>query len=90
MVERKGDTVTVEGTTTIRDLNRRFDWTLPDQEAATIAGLVINEAKIIPDIGQIFVFHGFRFEVVRRQRNQLTLIRVSRAETEPAAPADQE
>ena len=48
--------------------------------AATIAGLVIHEARIIPEIGQIFVFHGFRFEVVRRERNQLTRIRVSRAE----------
>ena len=67
----------IEGDVTVRDLNRRFDWTLPDQEAATIAGLVIYEAKIIPEIGQIFVFHGFRFEIVRRQRNQITLIRVS-------------
>ena len=61
----------------MRDLNRRFEWSLPDQEAATIAGLVIAEAKIIPEVGQIFVFHGFRFEILRRQRNRLTRIRIS-------------
>ena len=67
----------IEGDVTVRDLNRRFEWTLPDQEAATIAGLIIHEAKVIPEVGQIFAFHGFRFEIVRRQRNQITLIRVS-------------
>ena len=67
----------VDGGVTVRDLNRRFEWSLPDQEAATIAGLVIAEAKIIPEIGQIFVFHGFRFEILRRQSNRLTRIRIS-------------
>ena len=67
----------VDGGVTVRDLNRRFEWSLPDQEAATIAGLVIAEAKIIPEVGQIFVFHGFRFEILRRQRNRLTRIRIS-------------
>lgn len=70
-------TYTVEGATTIRDLNRRFDWDLPDEEAATIAGLVLYEARVIPEIGQIFTFHGFRFEVLRRHRNQLTSISVT-------------
>ena len=73
----------IYGDVTVRDLNRRFEWTLPDQEAATIAGLIIHEAKIIPEIGQIFVFHGFRFEIVRRQRNQITLIRVCPPDSAP-------
>lgn len=67
----------VDGIVTIRDLNRQFEWRLPDQEAATLAGLVLHEAKVIPDVGQIFMFHDFRFEIIRRQRNQITLIRVS-------------
>lgn len=67
----------VDGSVTIRDLNRRFEWQLPDDEAATIAGLIIHEAKLIPEAGQIFMFHGFRFEVIRRQRNQLTSIRIT-------------
>jgi Mg2+/Co2+ transporter CorB len=66
----------VEGTVTIRDLNRQFDWTLPDEEASTIAGLVMHEARLIPEKGQTFSFYGFRFEVLRRVRNQLTSIRV--------------
>ena len=67
----------VEGTTPIRDLNRIFDWHLPDEEATTIAGLVIHEARTIPEVGQRFAYYGFKFEIARRQRNQITLVRVT-------------
>jgi Mg2+/Co2+ transporter CorB len=70
-------TVIVEGTATIRDLNRRFDWTLPDDSAATIAGLILHESRQIPDEGLTFVFHDFRFEILQRKRNQITLIKIS-------------
>ncbi|SLN32645.1 HlyC/CorC family transporter [Oceanibacterium hippocampi] len=76
----------VVGTTAIRDLNRALDWKLPDDEATTVAGLVIHEAQIIPVVGQIFSFYGFRFEILKRQRNQITSLRVTPAGTE-AGPA---
>jgi Mg2+/Co2+ transporter CorB len=66
----------VEGAMTIRDLNRATDWALPDDEANTIAGLVIHEAQMIPAQGQAFSFHGFRFEVVSRRENRLTRLKV--------------
>ena len=66
----------VEGAMTIRDLNRATDWNLPDDEANTVAGLVIHEAQMIPAQGQAFSFHGFRFEVVTRRENRLTRLRV--------------
>ncbi len=72
-----GGAYLVDGSVTVRDLNRRFEWHLPDQEAATLAGLVIHQAKLIPEIGQIFMFHGFRFEIMRRERNQITSIRIT-------------
>ena len=53
-----------------------MDWSLLDEEAVTIAGLVIHDAETIPDPGQTFVFHGQRFQVLRRQRNQITSLRV--------------
>src|SRR6056297_1213096 len=68
--------VTVEGSMTIRDLNRAMDWTLPDDEANTVAGLVIHEAQMIPTIGQCFSFHGFRFEVVARDNNRITALKI--------------
>jgi len=68
----------VEGTMTIRDLNRATDWALPDDEANTVAGLVIHEAQMIPAVGQSFSFHGFRFEVIARRENQLTRLKVRR------------
>ena len=67
----------VQGTVTIRDLNREFEWGLPDEEAATIAGLVLHEAKRIPEVGQAFMFHGFRFEILRRHRQQIATIRIT-------------
>ena len=66
----------VEGAMTIRDLNRATDWNLPDDEANTVAGLVIHEAQMIPAQGQAFSFHGFRFEVVTRRENRLTRLKV--------------
>ena len=68
---------TVSGTVTLRDLNRDYLWNLPDDEANTIAGLVIHEAQRIPEVGQTFVLSGFRFEVLARQRNQITSLRVT-------------
>jgi Mg2+/Co2+ transporter CorB len=70
--------VNVDGAVPIRDLNRVMNWDLPDEEAVTVAGLVIHEAQAIPDPGQRFAFHGYRFQVLRRQRNQLTALRVER------------
>ncbi len=66
----------VDGSMTIRDLNRATDWNLPDDEANTVAGLVIHEAQLIPQAGQAFSFHGFRFEVAQRRENRLTRIKV--------------
>lgn len=69
--------VTVEGSVPVRDLNRAMEWTLPDEEATTIAGLVIHEARSIPDVGQTFTFHGFRFRVLRKERNRITSLRIT-------------
>ncbi|MEZ5922162.1 MAG: HlyC/CorC family transporter [Parvularculaceae bacterium] len=73
--------INVDGDVTIRDLNRVMDWSLPDEEAVTIAGLVIHEAQAIPEVGQTFSFHGFRFRILRRRRNQITAIKVTPIET---------
>jgi Mg2+/Co2+ transporter CorB len=68
--------VVVDGSVPIRDLNRAMDWNLPDEEATTVAGLVIHEARSIPERGQSFTFHGFRFRVLRRERNRITALRI--------------
>ncbi len=66
----------VEGAMTIRDVNRALDWSLPDEEANTVAGLVIHEAQMIPIVGQVFSFHGFRFEVTAKEGNRITGLKV--------------
>ena len=74
--------VLVDGTLSIRDLNRARDWNLPDDAANTVAGLVLHEAQVIPEVGQVFTFHGFRFEIVGREHNRITRIKIG-----PAKPA---
>ncbi len=69
--------VNVDGSVPIRDLNRAMDWTLPDEEATTIAGLVIHEARTIPEAGQTFTFHGYRFQVLRKQKNRIASLRIT-------------
>jgi Mg2+/Co2+ transporter CorB len=66
----------------IRDLNRAMDWNLPDEEATTIAGLVIHEARTIPEAGQTFTFYGYRFQVLRKQKNRIASLRITPVERE--------
>jgi len=73
----KTGAIKVDGTLPVRDINRTMDWSLPDDEATTIAGLVIHEAQTIPEPSQVFTFYGYRFEILKRQRNQITLIKIS-------------
>jgi Mg2+/Co2+ transporter CorB len=69
--------VNVDGAVPVRDLNRAMDWNVPDDEATTIAGVVIHEARSIPEPGQSFTFHGFRFTVLQKNRNRITALRVT-------------
>jgi Mg2+/Co2+ transporter CorB len=77
-----GDYV-VDGTLAIRSLNRALDWSLPDEEANTVAGLVIHAARLIPEVGAAYDLHGFRFEVVGKEGNRITRLKVS-----PLQPPD--
>ncbi|MEE3120622.1 MAG: transporter associated domain-containing protein, partial [Pseudomonadota bacterium] len=75
----------VTGTLSIRDLNREMGWTLPDTEATSIAGLIIHEARAIPEEGQTFVFHGLRFHILSRLRNQILQININQV-ADPTMP----
>lgn len=87
-VRRQPDgSVNVDGAVSIRDLNRVMEWNLPDAEATTVAGLVIHEARSIPEPGQSFTFHGFRFQVLRRARNRITAMRIQPLPRKQAARA---
>ncbi len=74
----KDGSVTVRGDIPIRDINRTMDWKLPDEEAVTIAGLVIHESQTIPEQGQTFAYYGYRFEILKRERNQLQSLKVTK------------
>lgn len=70
-------TYLVTGSVTIRDLHRELEWELPDEEYTTVAGLILHESQRIPDVGQSFSFYGYRFDIIRRHRNQITLVRIT-------------
>ena len=76
VVQETDGSYTIQGGVTIRDLNREFGWRLPDEEAATLAGLILHESRHIPETGQVFIFHGLKFQILRRARQQITSIRV--------------
>ena len=78
VVRAKDGGAVVRGDVAIRDLNRAMDWHLPDEEAITIAGLVIHESQTIPEAGQRFAYYGYRFEILSRQRNQIKSLRVKK------------
>ncbi len=71
---------TIDGTIPVRDLNREMHWSLPTDVATTVAGLIIAEAQMIPVKGQVFSFYGFRFEVLKKKRNQLSRIKISKVQ----------
>ena len=78
-MERHPDgSITITGDIPIRDLNRAMDWKLPDDEAVTIAGLVIHESQTIPEESQTFAYYGYRFEILERQRNQIVKLKISK------------
>jgi Mg2+/Co2+ transporter CorB len=80
VIPQPDGSVLVDGQVTIRDLNRALDWELPDEEATTAAGLVIHEARMIPEVNQAFTFHGVRFEIAERERNRITRLRLTKSE----------
>lgn len=61
----------IEGSVAIRDVNRHLDWELPEDDATTVAGLIIHEARCIPELGAEFVFHGYRFRIKKKKANQI-------------------
>jgi Mg2+/Co2+ transporter CorB len=76
--QQKDGSYLVDGAVAIRDINRSLGWALPDDEATTVAGLVIHEARMIPEAGQVFTFHQTRFEVLKKRRHQITQLRANR------------
>jgi Mg2+/Co2+ transporter CorB len=78
-VEQQPDgSLLASGQTQIRRLNRLMDWDLPEDEAVTLAGLVIDLAERIPNEGETIAFGRYRLTVRKRERHRLSLVEVSR------------
>ncbi len=88
--KQRDGSIVGDGAMTIRELNRAMGGSLPDEEAATVAGLVIHEARAIPEPKQTFSFHGMRFEVLRKQRNRIAALRIAPLDPRDGGPAKTE
>ena len=77
VIQAKDGSLTVNGTTEIRNINRNYGWDLPDEEANTISGLIVNESRSFPKKGQTFQFYGFKFEILDVYKNTISKIRIS-------------
>ena len=82
MITLNDGSLTVEGTTTIRDLNRLHEWNLPSEDYSTVAGLILFETGSIPEKNQVFSFYGFTFEVLDKSKNQITSIKITKDKLE--------
>jgi len=78
VINQMPNSIDVDGGMSIRDLNRNYGWDLPDNEATTIAGLIIHESQTIPRVNNAYIFYGFKFKILERKRNQITSIRIEK------------
>ena len=76
VIRREDGSLVCQGDVPIRDLNREFGWGLPEDVAITIAGLVLHEARRIPEVGQMYAFYGFRFEILKREGTRIAELRI--------------
>ena len=76
VVQREDGSLICQGTLPVRDLNRAYGWNLPEDVATTIAGLVLHEARRIPEVGQVYAFYGFRFEILKREGTRIAELRI--------------
>ena len=77
IVRNKDGSIKVQGSTEIRNINRSFGWDLPDEDANTISGLIINESRSFPKVGQVFQFYGFKFEIIETKRNLISQVKIA-------------
>ena len=60
----------------IRDVNRELNWNLPETEATTIAGFVINEMKRIPNQGEFVIIDNMKIVVKKKTQNQIKSLNI--------------
>ena len=77
IVRNKDGSIKVQGSAEIRNINRSFGWDLPDEDANTISGLIINESRSFPKAGQVFQFYGFKFEIIETKRNLISQVKIA-------------
>ena len=66
----------IRGDVNIRDINRELDIKLPENNASTLAGYLIYKTEAFPEVGQTFKFNDIIYEILNKNKNQITQIKV--------------
>jgi Mg2+/Co2+ transporter CorB len=72
------NSVTVDGSVTIRELNKKMDWSLPEEPAKTISGLVIDQIDTIPTGNVCINLESYNIETSKIEGNLIKEIKISK------------
>ena len=67
----------IRGDVNIRDINRELDIKIPEENSSTIAGYIIHQTESFPDVGQIFSYENIEYEIINKNKNQITQIKLT-------------
>lgn len=73
-IEKDGSYL-VDGSVTIRDLNRITQWSLPIEGPKTLNGLVTEYMETIPESGTSLRLYGHRLEIIKCDENTIKLVK---------------
>ena len=66
----------IDGSASIRAINRALGWNLPIDEARTINGLITEEMEAIPDASVCWKVGNYRFEILSVQDNRIKSVKM--------------
>jgi Mg2+/Co2+ transporter CorB len=66
----------VDGSTTIRDINKRLEWELPTEGPKTINGVILEHLEDIPEAGTSLRINGYTFEITQVVDNAVKKVKI--------------
>ena len=71
-------TVIAEGSTIIRELNKKLEWDLPEEGAKTLNGLIIDHLNQIPTNNVCIELHDYKLETNKIESNKVKEVKISK------------
>ena len=71
----------VDATASIREINRTYGWSLPEDDAKTLNGLITGALESITEAGTTLRIDGYTLEIVQSGEHAVRTVRVRPPET---------